>query len=158
MNKKEEIKVLSIGNNQQKKEIINSKFENNQLIKSNQSKIESTLLDKKLELLYLSDISDAIEMEKKVNYSENSEIKEKIKNSLNKVNIFELFFSVRNFTSNLSNLLNLIKLFPNEIDKEIKAILSKKKYTKEVNKFIIKNASFFDNYIEKETLFELDKI
>ena len=159
MNKKEEIIVQYKGSNQLKKELINSKFENNELIESKQYEIESTLLTKKLELLYLSEILDVIKIEKKIKFIEKiEEINEKIKISLNKVNIFELFFSIKSFTSNLSNLLDLIKLFPCDIDKQIKTVISKKKYTKEIRKLIVKNASFFDNYIEKETLFELNRI
>ena len=84
-----------------------------------------------------------------------------IKNSINKESIFELFFSIKNFTSYLNNiLLNLFKIFPTEIDKQIKLVINKKNYEniKEIYKFIIENASFFDNYIEKDTLFELDRI
>ena len=47
-------------------------------------------------------------------------------------------------------------MFPNEIDKQIKIVISKKnnQNIKEIYKLVIENASFFDNYIEKETLLE----
>ena len=86
--------------------------------------------------------------------------KEQIKNTINKEKIFEFFFSDETFTSHLDVLINLFKIFPNEIDKQINGVIStnNRQNIKTIYKLIIKHASFFDDYIEKETLFTLDKI
>ena len=157
MNKKEEIKSLTIVNNQQKKESINSNSINSELIKSD---IEPALFEKKFES-YLSKILEILKIENKDNQFEKiDEMKERLINSNNKEKIIDLFFNIQVFTSHLNILLNLFKLFPNEIDKQIKIVISKKnnQNIKEIYKLVIENASFFDNYIEKETLLELNKI
>ena len=114
------------------------------------------MFDKKIEF-YLSKILEVLKTEKKDNCSEKID---EIINSKNKEKIFELFFSIECFTSHLNILLNLFKLLPNEIDRQVKYVISKKnnQNIKEIYKLIIENASFFDNYIEKETLLELNRI
>ena len=157
MNKKEEIKSLTIVNNQQKKESLKSNSTNSELIKSD---IEPALFEKKFES-YLSKILEILKIENKDNQSEKiDEMKERLINSNNKEKIIDLFFNIQVFTSHLNILLNLFKLFPNEIDKQIKIVISKKnnQNIKEIYKLVIENASFFDNYIKKETLLELNKV
>ena len=161
MDKKEEMEIETIDNNQQENETKNPNLINNELVKTEtEPEPEPASFDPKIEY-YLFKITEILKTEKKDNNSEKiDEMKKQFINSNNKEKIFELFFSIECFTSHLKILLNLFKLLPNEIDKQIKYVISKKnnQNTKEIYKLIIENASFFDNYIEKETLLELNKI
>ena len=141
-------------------------FSLNELIDKSNDEIKQNLLVKKLEI-YITEILDVLIIENQENNSENSEIKhkieiirEKIKNSINKDKIFEKLFNDETFSCHLDIVLNLFKKFPSEIDKQINIMISKnnRQNIKVIYKFLIKHASLFDDYVEKETLFALDKI
>ena len=138
----------------------------NELINKSNDEIKPILLIKKLDI-YLTEILDVLKIENQEKNSEYSEIKhkieiirEKIKNLINKDKIFEKLFNDETFISHLDIVLNLFKKFPNEIDKQINILILKnnRQNIKVIYKFLIKHANLFDNYIEKETLFALDKI
>ena len=138
----------------------------NELINKPNDEIKPTMLIKKYEI-YLTEILDILQNENQENNIENSEIKHKIeiirkklKNSINKDQIFEKLFNDENLSCHLDIVLNLFKIFPNEVDKQINILISKnnRQNIKVIYKFLIKHASLFDDYIEKETLFALDKI
>ena len=135
-------------------------FTFNELINKNPGQLKPVMFAKKLEII----LFQILEI---LNKSDNDEIKhklviyrEQIKKSINKEKIFEIFFSDETFISHLDVLVNLFKRFPNEIDKQINGVIStnNRQNIKTIYKLIIKHASFFDDYIEKETLFTLDKI
>ena len=127
----------------------------NELINKSNDEIKPILLIKKLDI-YLTEILDVLKIENQEKNSEYSEIKhkienirEKIKNLINKDKIFEKLFNDETFISHLDIVLNLFKKFPNEIDKQINILILKnnRQNIKVIYKFLIKHASLFDNYI-----------
>ena len=141
-------------------------FTFNELINKNPGQLKPVMFAKKLEIIIFQ-ILAILKKENQDNKSDNDQIKhklviytEQIKKSINKEKIFEIFFSDETFISHLDVLVNLFKRFPNEIDKQINGVIStnNRQNIKTIYKLIIKHASFFDDYIEKETLFTLDKI
>ena len=139
-------------------------FSFNDLINKNPGKLKPVMFVQKLEII-LSEILTILKTENQDNQKDceikhKLEIYEKIQNLINKEKIFEIFLSDEAFSSHLYILINLFKIFPNEINKQINSIISKnnKQNIKIMYKLIIKHASFLDDYIEKETLFALDKI
>ena len=141
-------------------------FTFNELTNKNPGQLKPVMFAKKLEIIVFQ-ILAILKTENQDNKSDNDEIKhklviyrEQIKKSINKEKIFEIFFSDETFISHLDVLVNLFKIFPNEIDKQINGVIStnNRQNIKTIYKLIIKHASFFDDYIEKETLFTLDKI
>ena len=141
-------------------------FKFNEFIDSNANQEKLAMFIKKLEtilyeILIMLNGNNENDKDDNIENKHKMEIyKEKIINSVNKAKIFELYFSDIMFTSHLDVLLNLFKIFPGEIDKQINYLISKndKQITKTISKFLIKNASFIDDYIEKETLFILNEL
>ena len=141
-------------------------FKFNEFIDSNANQEKLAMFIKKLEtilyeILIMLNGNNENDKDDNIENKHKMEIyKEKIINSVNKAKIFELYFSDIMFTSHLDVLLNLFKIFPGEIDKQINYLISKndKQITKTISKFLIKNASFIDDYIEKETLFLLNEL
>ena len=80
--------------------------------------------------------------------------KEKIINSINKEKLFEILINDKELISHMDIFLNLFKLFPDELDKQINILINKKEklITKSVMKFILKNAKVLNNYIKENTL------
>ena len=86
--------------------------------------------------------------------------KEKIETLINKEKIFEIFFNDIDFISHMDILLNIFKIFPKEVDKQINILIKKndKQITKSIMKFIIKNCNELKNYINNSTLNILNNI
>ena len=86
--------------------------------------------------------------------------KNEIINSVNKNKIFEIFFNDETFISHMDILLNIFKIFPEEIDNQINILINKKvkQITKALMKFILKNAIIFNKYIKEKTLNILNNI
>ena len=136
-------------------------FKFNEFINSNENETKKTLFVAKLEKILSETLNVLNQKNKDENLETNHKIeiyKEKIINSINREKIFELYFNDEMFTSHLSTLFNLFQIFTQDIDKQINIILSKndKQIKKVIAKFIIKHASFLDNYIDKKTLFLLN--
>ena len=135
-------------------------FSFNELINSTPKETKLVMFAKKIETItteiinILNDENDNDENKHKIEI-----YKEKIINLINKEKIFEIFFMDKMFTSHLDVLLKLFTIFPNEIEKQINILISKndKQIIKTISKFMIKNASFIDDYIQKETLFLLNE-
>ena len=141
-------------------------FKFNELINKFKEGVRPLIFVKKIEVI-ISELFSVLNSGYIYKNSENLEnkhkletFKEKIINEINKEKIFDLFFSDEKFTTHLDILLNLFKIFTNEIDKQINILLSKnnKDIKKVISKFIIKHASFIDDYIERETLYTLNDI
>ena len=136
-------------------------FRFNELIVSSQNDVKQfmplnkieTILSETLNLFNSNTEND--NYEKSENNHKMEKYKNKIINSICKEKIFELFFKDEQFTSHLTTLLHLFTIFTEEIDKQIKVLFSTndKQIKKTISKFVIKHASFLDNYISKETLF-----
>lgn len=136
-------------------------FRFNELIVSSQNDVKQfmplnkieTILSETLNLFNSNTEND--NYEKSENNHKMEKYKNKIINSICKEKIFELFFKDEQFTSHLTTLLHLFTIFTEEIDKQIKVLFSinDKQIKKTISKFVIKHASFLDNYISKETLF-----
>ena len=138
----------------------------NELIDNYDNGTRPVLFVKQIDII-ISEILQVLNVGK--NENENSENTEKIHkieqykgkiiNSINKEKIFEIYFKDENFTSHFDILLHLFKFFPDEIDKQINILISKnnKQIIKLISKFIIRNAKFIDDYIQKETLFILNE-
>ena len=86
--------------------------------------------------------------------------KNEIINLVNKNKIFEIFFNDETFISHMDILLNIFKIFPEEIDNQINILINKKvkQITKALMKFILKNAIIFNKYIKEKTLNILNNI
>ena len=86
--------------------------------------------------------------------------KNEIINLVNKNKIFEIFFNDETFISHMDILLNIFKIFPEEIDNQINILINKKvkQITKALMKFILKNAVMFNKYIKEKTLNILNNI
>ena len=86
--------------------------------------------------------------------------KNEIINLVNKNKIFEIFFNDETFISHMDILLNIFKIFPEEIDNQINILINKKvkQITKSLMKFILKNAIIFNKYIKEKTLNILNNI
>ena len=133
----------------------------NELIDNYNKEVEPAMFVRKIEKI-LSEILGILNIEN----NENAEIihrieqyRENIINSIHIEKIFEIFFSEEIFTSHLDILLNLFKVFPNEINNQINILISKnnKSIKKAISKFIVKHSKTLDDYIQKDTLYKLNE-
>ena len=133
----------------------------NELIDNYNKKVKPVMFVRKIEKI-ISEILGILILKD----NENTEIihriekyREKIINSIHIERIFEIFYSDEIFTSHLDILLNLFKVFPNEINKQINILISKnnKSITKVISKFLVKNSKTLDDYIQKDTLYKLNE-
>ena len=135
----------------------------NEIINSYKEEEKQFLFIRKITNL-ITEIFILFENDKEKNNNEEINIiklyKEKIIDSINKEKLFEIFINDKEFLSHMDIFLNLIKLFPNELDKQINTLLNKKEklITKSVMKFILKNAKVLDKYIKEITLNLLNNI
>ena len=136
----------------------------NELIDKYNNEVKTVMLIKKIETI-ISEILGVLNFENNGNPENTEKIhkieqhRKKILNSINIEKIFEIFFIDETFISHLDILLDLFKIFPNEINKQINILISKndKTITKLISKFIIKQSKFIDDYIEKDTLYKLNE-
>ena len=135
----------------------------NEIINSYKEEEKQFLFIRKITNL-ITEIFILFENDKEKNNNEEINIiklyKEKIIDSINKEKLFEIFINDKEFLSHMDIFLNLIKLFPNELDKQINTLLNKKEklITKSVMKFILKNAKVLNKYIKESTLNLLNNI
>ena len=135
----------------------------NEIIDSYKEEEKQFLFIRKITNL-ITEIFILFENDKEKNNNEEINIiklyKEKIIDSINKEKLFEIFINDKEFLSHMDIFLNLIKLFPNELDKQINTLLNKKEklITKSVMKFILKNAKVLNKYIKESTLNLLNNI
>ncbi len=135
----------------------------NEIINSYKEEEKQFLFIRKIANL-ITEIFILFENDKEKNNNEEKNLiklyKEKIIDSINKEKLFEIFINDKEFLSHMDIFLNLIKLFPNELDKQINTLLNKKEklITKSVMKFILKNAKVLNNYIKESTLKLLNNI
>ena len=132
-------------------------FRFNELINSAHPEIKQLTFISKIDII-LTGILDILDSN---NEKDTKEIRNKLEsfkkeiiNSTNKEKIFELFFNEETFGSHLDILYDFFKIFNSEIDKQINYLISKnnRQITKMISKFIIKHASFIDEYINVDTL------
>ena len=135
----------------------------NEIINSYKEEEKQFLFIRKITNL-ITEIFILFENDKEKNNNEEKNLiklyKEKIIDSINKEKLFEIFINDKEFLSHMDIFLNLIKLFPNELDKQINTLLNKKEklITKSVMKFILKNAKVLNKYIKESTLNLLNNI
>ena len=135
----------------------------NEIINSYKEEEKQFLFIRKITNL-ITEIFILFENDKEKNNNEEINIiklyKEKIIDSINKEKLFEIFINDKEFLSHMDIFLNLIKLFPDELDKQINILINKKEklITKSVMKFILKNAKVLNNYIKENTLNLLNNI
>ena len=135
----------------------------NEIIDSYKEEEKQFLFIRKITNL-ITEIFILFENDKEKNNNEEINIiklyKEKIIDSINKEKLFEIFINDKEFLSHMDIFLNLIKLFPNELDKQINILINKKEklITKSVMKFILKNAKVLNKYIKESTLNLLNNI
>ena len=135
----------------------------NEIIDSYKEKEKQFLFIRKITNL-ITEIFILFENDKEKNNNEEINIiklyKEKIIDSINKEKLFEIFINDKEFLSHMDIFLNLIKLFPNELDKQINILINKKEklITKSLMKFILKNAKVLNKYIKESTLNILNNI
>ena len=148
-----------------------SRFDNINIFISKLNEIINSYKEKEKQFLFIRKITNLIteifiifENDKENNKNEEKNLiklyKEKIIDSINKEKLFEIFINDKEFLSHMDIFLNLIKLFPNELDKQINTLLNKKEklITKSVMKFILKNAKVLNKYIKESTLNLLNNI
>lgn len=132
-------------------------FRFNELINSPHPEMKQMTFISKIDVI-LTGILDILDSN---NEKDTKEIRNKLDsfkkdiiNSTNKEKIFELFFNEETFVSHLDLLYDFFKIFNSEIDKQINYLISKnnRQITKMISKFIIKHASFIDDYIKSDTL------
>ena len=135
----------------------------NEIINSYKEEEKQFLFIRKITNL-ITEIFILFENDKEKNNNEEINIiklyKEKIIDSINKEKLFEIFINDKEFLSHMDIFLNLIKLFPDELDKQINILINKKEklITKSVMKFILKNAKVLNKYIKESTLNLLNNI
>ena len=135
----------------------------NEIIDSYKEKEKQFLFIRKITNL-ITEIFILFENDKEKNNNEEKNLiklyKEKIIDSINKEKLFEIFINDKEFLSHMDIFLNLIKLFPDELDKQINILINKKEklITKSVMKFILKNAKVLNKYIKESTLNLLNNI
>ena len=137
-------------------------FRFNELINSPYPEMKQMTFISKIDII-LTGILDILDSN---NEKDTKEIRNKLDsfkkdiiNSTNKEKIFELFFNEETFVSHLDLLYDFFKIFNSEIDKQINYLISKnnRQITKMISKFIIKHASFIDDYIKSDTLNTLNE-
>ena len=135
----------------------------NEIINSYKEEEKQFLFIRKITNL-ITEIFILFENDKEKNNNEEKNLiklyKEKIIDSINKEKLFEIFINDKEFLSHMDIFLNLIKLFPDELDKQINILINKKEklITKSVMKFILKNAKVLNKYIKESTLNLLNNI
>ena len=135
----------------------------NEIIDSYKEEEKQFLFIRKIANL-ITEIFILFENDKEKNNNEEKNLiklyKEKIIDSINKEKLFEIFINDKEFLSHMDIFLNLIKLFPDELDKQINILINKKEklITKSVMKFILKNAKVLNNCIKESTLNLLNNI